>query len=58
MAVLTVWGPSGNAEKEPAFEAACVMPNAKEATSGASTRAATFLGWSAVALAVGLQLVL
>ncbi|POR39021.1 Uncharacterized protein TPAR_00788 [Tolypocladium paradoxum] len=58
MAVLTVWGPSGNAEKAPTVEAACVMPNASPAATGASTRAAAFLGWSAVTLAVGLQLVL
>ncbi|KND87564.1 hypothetical protein TOPH_07850 [Tolypocladium ophioglossoides CBS 100239] len=58
MAVLTVWGPSGNAEKAPTVEVACVMPNAKVAAVSASTRAVAFLGWSAVTLAVAFQLVL
>ncbi|KAK4087698.1 hypothetical protein Purlil1_8029 [Purpureocillium lilacinum] len=57
MAVVTLWGPSGDSDKTPTAEAACVMPNAKDAASG-STRAVAFLGWSVVTLAVAATLVL
>ncbi|KAJ6445504.1 mitochondrial chaperone BCS1 [Purpureocillium lavendulum] len=57
MAVVTLWGGSGNSDKAPVAEVACVMPNAKEAASS-STRAVAFLGWSAVTLAVAAKLVM
>ena len=58
MVVMTVFGPSGNSDKKPTVQGACVMPNAEEAASGASTSSTAFLGWSVVVVAVGLQLVL
>ncbi|UNI19215.1 hypothetical protein JDV02_005415 [Purpureocillium takamizusanense] len=58
MAVMTLWGPSGDSDKAPWAEMACVMPNAKDAASGSTTRAVAFLGWSAVTLAVVASLVL
>lgn len=58
MAVVAVFGASGDSDQDPIAEVACVMPGAQEAESAASALSASFVGLAAAGFAAALALAL
>ena len=58
MAVVAVFGPSGDSDQDPTAEVACVMPGAPEAESAASSLSASFFGLTVAGFAAALALTL